>query len=143
MESYIVQFDLSAAFDMVSHSGLLLKLKSNGVGGSVLPIYREFYSNSRQIVVVDGVTSECIPIVFGVPMGSVSGPLMLILYTSDMFELVENRLYAHADDSTLLAVVRRPADGPAVTASLTRDSARIQEWCNHWCMILNPNKTKA
>ena len=70
------------------------------------------------------------------------GPLLFILYTNEMFELVENILYAYADDSTLLVVVRKPADRP-VDASLNRDLARIQEWCNHWCMILNPNKTKA
>ena len=60
-----------------------------------------------------------------------------------MFELVETRLFAYADDSTLLAVVRRPADRPAVDASLNRDLARIQEWWNHFCIILNPDKTKA
>ena len=60
-----------------------------------------------------------------------------------MFELVENRLYAYADDSTLLAVVRKPADRPAFATSLNRDLARIQELSNHWRMILNPNKTKA
>ena len=59
-----------------------------------------------------------------------------------MFELVENRLYASADDSTLVAVVRNPADRPAVAASLNRDLARIQEGCNYWCMMLNTNKTK-
>ena len=59
-----------------------------------------------------------------------------MLYTSEMFELVENRLYSYADDSTLLAVVRKPTDRSAVTASLNRDFARIQQWCNHWCMIL-------
>ena len=30
-----------------------------------------------------------------------------------------------------------------IAASLSRELARISEWCNHWCMILNPNKTKA
>ena len=45
--------------------------------------------------------------------------------------------------TTLLLVVRKPADRPAVTASFNGDLARIQEWCNNWCMILNPNKTKA
>ena len=70
------------------------------------------------------------------------GRLQFILYTSKMFELVENRLYAYADDFTLLAVVRKPADRPDVAASLNRDLARIQEWCNHRCMILNDNKTK-
>ena len=59
--------------------------------------------------------------------GSVLGPLLFILYTSEMFELVENRLFAYADDSTLLAVVRKPADRPIVAASLIRDLARNQE----------------
>ena len=59
MESYIVQLDFRAAFDRVSHSGLLFKLKSiGGVGSSVLFILREFLSNRRQRVVVDGATSE-------------------------------------------------------------------------------------
>ena len=94
-------------------------------------------------VVVDGATSEWIILVSGVPQGSVLGPLLFIPYTSEMFELVENRLHACSDDSTLLAVVRKPADRPAVAASLNRDLARIQKWCNHWCVTLNPDKTKA
>ena len=57
------------------------------------------------------------------------GPLLFILYTSKMFELVENRPFAYVDDFTLLAVVRKPADRTAVAASLIRDVARIQEWC--------------
>ena len=59
MESYI-QLDLSAAFDKESHSGQLFKLKSIGVGGSVLWICREFISNCHQRVVVGGATSEWI-----------------------------------------------------------------------------------
>ena len=55
-------------------------------------------------------------------------PHLFIIYTSEMFELVENRLFAYADDSTQLAVVRKPADRPAVAASLNRELARIQEW---------------
>ena len=73
----------------------------------------------------------------------VLGPLLLIRYTSEMFELVENRLYASADDSTLLVVVHKPGDRPAVAASLNMGLARIQKWCNHWCMLLNLNKTMA
>ena len=77
---------------------------------------------------VDGAASEWIPIISGVPRGSVFGPLLyFILYTSEMFELVENRLFAFADDSTLLAVVRKPVDRPAVAAFLHRDLAKIQE----------------
>ena len=75
---------------------------------------------------VDGATSEWIPTISAVPQGSVLDPLLFILYTSEMYELVENRLSAIADDSTLLAVVRKPEDRPAVAASLNRDLARIQ-----------------
>ena len=67
------------------------------------------------------------------------GSLLFILYASEMFELVVNRLFEYADDSTLLAVVHKPADRPAVAASLNMDLARIQEWCK----ILNPNKTNS
>ena len=55
MEYYIVYPDFSAAFDRVSHSGVLSKLKSIGIGSSVLSICREFLFNRRQRVVVDGV----------------------------------------------------------------------------------------
>ena len=125
MESYIVQLDFSAAFDRVSHSGLLFKLKSIGVSGSVLSICTEFFSDRRQRSVVDGAASEWIPTISGVPQGSVLGSLLFILYTSEMIELVENRLFARAYDSTLLAVVRKSSDRPAVAASLNRDLARI------------------
>ena len=113
------------------------------VSCSVLSICTQFVSNRRQRVVVDGATSERIPIVSGVPQGSVLGPFLFILYTSEIFQLVHNRLYAYVDDCTLLAVLLKPADWLAVAASLNRDLVKIQEWCNHWWIILNPNKTKA
>ena len=50
-------------------------------------------------------------------LGNVLCPLLFILYTSEMFEQVENRLYAYADDSTLRAVALKPADRYAVAVS--------------------------
>ena len=58
MESHIVQLDFRVAFDRVSHSGLLFKLKSIGAGSSVLSICTEFLSDRRQRVVFDGAASE-------------------------------------------------------------------------------------
>ena len=123
MESYIVQLDFSAAFDRASHSGLLFELKSVGVGGSVLSICTVFLSDRRQRVVVDDAASD--PSNFSCATGKRNGSSSVILYTTEMFELVENILFAYADDSTLLAVVRKPTDRPADAAFLNRDLARI------------------
>ena len=94
----------------------------------MLSTCKEFLSNRWQRVVVDYATSGWIPIVSGVPQGSVVGSLLFILHTSQIFELLDNSLYAYAYDSTLLAVVRKIAGRLAVAASINRDLARIQEW---------------
>ena len=74
---------------------------------------------------------------------SMLGPLVFILYTSEMFVLARTRQYAYDDDSTLLIDVRKPADRPAVSASLNRDLVRIQEWCKSPVHDTEPYKTKA
>ena len=93
------------AFDRVSHGGLLFKLKSICVGGSVLSICTQFLSDHRQRVMVHGAVpvSEWTLIISGMPHGSVLGPLLFIPYMIEMFELFENRLFAYADDSILFA----------------------------------------
>ena len=94
-------------------------------------------------ILCDCAASEWIPIISGLPQGSVLGPLLFILYTSEMYKLVEKRLFAYEDDSTLLAVVHKPTVRPAVAASLNRGLARIQEWWNHWCHDTDSWQTKA
>jgi hypothetical protein len=142
-ECRLVQLDFSAAFDRVSHTGLLYRLQCLGVGDRFLGVCREFLSGRKQKVVVDGSSSGAVDVVSGVPQGSVLGPLLFILYTAEMFDIVENHLVGYADDSTLLAVVRRPADRALVEASLLRDLRAIQCWCSDWGMMLNPKKTKS
>ena len=73
-EARIVQIDFSATFDRVNHQGILFKLCSVGVGGSVLSVLTQFLSNRWQYVVVDGCRSKLVNVVSGVPQGSVFGP---------------------------------------------------------------------
>jgi len=141
-EARIVQVDLSAAFDRVNHSGLIFKLKSAGVGGSILSVLEQFLSNRRQCVVVDGSASRFVDVVSGVPQGSVLGPLLFILYTADMFRAVRNTLIGYADDATLIGVCDHPSKRVSVTHSLTCDLRFIDDWCIQWGMLLNPGKTK-
>ena len=53
-EARIVQIDFSAAFDRVNHLGILNKLCSVGIGGSVLSILTQFPLNRSQHIMVDG-----------------------------------------------------------------------------------------
>ena len=77
-EDRIVQIDLSATFQS-THQGILFKLCSVGVGGSVLSVLTQFLSNQSQHVVVDGCRSKPFIVVAGVPQGSVLGPQLYVL----------------------------------------------------------------
>ena len=60
----------------------------------------------------------------------VLGPLLFLLYTSELFSILENKLIDYADDSTLMAVVPSPGVRVAVAESLIRDLGRVSEWCD-------------
>ena len=103
-----MQIDFSAAFDGVNHQGILYRLTSVGIGGSVLSVLTQFLSNQSQYVLVDGCCSKLVNVVSAVPQGSVLGPLLYLLYTLELFSIPENKLIGYADDSTLMAVVPSP-----------------------------------
>ena len=88
-EARIMQIDFSAALDRVNHQGILYRLCSGGVGGSVLSILTQFLSNRSQHVMVDGCRSNLVD-VSGVPQGSILGPLLFLQYTSELFSILEN-----------------------------------------------------
>ena len=70
------------------------------------------------------------------------GPLLFLLYTSELFSILENKLICYADDFTLMAVVPYPGIRVAVAESLIRDLDRISQWCDIWGMKLNASKTR-
>ena len=91
---------------------------------------------------VDGCRSKLVNVVSGVPHGSVLGQLLFLLYTSELFSILENMPIGYADDSTLMAVVPSPGVRVALAESLIRDLGRVSEWCDLWGMKLNASKTK-
>ena len=100
-EARIVQIDFSAAFGRVNHLGILCKLCSVDVGGSALSMLTQFLSNRSQHFMVDSCWSKLVNVVSGVPQCDVLGPLLFLLYTSELFSILENKLIGYADDSTL------------------------------------------
>ena len=61
-----MQIDFRAAFDKINHQGILYKLRSVGIGGSVLSVLTQFLSNRSQYVLVDGCRSKLVNVVSGV-----------------------------------------------------------------------------
>ena len=101
-EARILQIHFSAVFDRVNNLGILYKLCSVGIGGSVLSILTQFLSNRSQQVMVDGFRSKLVNVISGVPQGCVLGPLLL--YTSEIFYILENKQIGYADDSTMMVL---------------------------------------
>ena len=66
-----MQIDFSAAFNRVNHQGILSRLCSVGIGGSVLSMLTQFLSNRSHKVNVDGCRSILVDVVSRVPQGSV------------------------------------------------------------------------
>ena len=74
---------------------------------------------------VDGCRSKLVDAVSRVPQSSVLGLLFFILYTSELFSILEDKLIGYADDSTLMAIVPSPAVRVTPAESLIRDLGRV------------------
>ena len=97
--------DLSAAFDTIDHNILLKRLQHTcGITESALSWFNSYLSERTQIVTINGFQSNASPLSFGVPQGSVLGPVLFVLYTEPLFNLVKKHLIHHhafADDNQL------------------------------------------
>ena len=58
------------------------------------------------------------------------GPLLFLLYTSEVYFILENKLIGYDDDSTLIAVVTSPGVIVAVAESLSHDLMNVSELCD-------------
>ena len=97
--------DMSAAFDCVDHDLLLPRLHLGfGLSGVVLEWIRSFLQGRTQQVLYNGQASKVQQLSFGVPQGSVLGPLLYVLYTAELSQVITQhglRFHQYADDSQI------------------------------------------
>ena len=96
-----VMTDLSKAFDCISHELLIAKLNAYGFDETSLKVIISYLKNRTQTTKVGSSFSELLNIIYGVPQGSILGPLLFIIYICDLFIVNKDvNFSSYADDNT-------------------------------------------
>ena len=122
-----VYFDLRKAFDTVPHVPLLNKLTNLQLDKHVLTWIQSYLANRSQVVAVGGDQSSSVPVISGVPQGSVLGPLLFLVYINDVTSLMSapSKLTLFADDMTLYRTISSPADYIVLQSDITAISTWV------------------
>ena len=142
----LVLLDLSAAFDTIDHNILLGYLKSwFGLGGTVLRWFASYLRNRCQAIKIGSTLSELSNLIYGVPQGSVLGPLLFSLYTTPLSKII--RLHPHIKfhfyaDDTQLYIHLSHKNASSALAKLNACLHDVQEWMSLSKLRLNPGKTE-
>ncbi len=134
-------FDFQKAFDSVPHRPLLDKLSQLGVNETIILWVANYLTSRQQSVVLNGVTSDSVDVLSGVPQGSVLGPLLFIIYVNDLASLSLSELsqiILYADD----LVLYRPISTPSDYRALQDDIAAIENWTLDNSLQFNTSKCK-
>ena len=133
-----VLLDFSKAFDKVDHSTLLSKMYDMGIRESLLAWSASFLQNRTQQVVVDGHSSDPLPVLSGVPQGTVLGPLFFLIYINDIHKNLSpgTKVRLFADDSLLYREITDISD----SQTLQKDLDTLQRWESHNKMEFHPGK---
>ena len=135
-------FDLSKAFDSVPHKALLEKLKRTGLNGLLCDWIANYLTNRKQRVVVNGEKSNELPVLSGVPQGSVLGPLLFLIYINDIDNIPFSpgtKLVIYANDVLLYRPIRSPLDYEL----LQKDIDAVGLWSTSNYLKFNPRKCNA
>ena len=134
-----VFLDISKAFDSVDHSILIRKLENYGIRGIVLDWFKSYLSERELYVSVDGVSSSKYFLRYGIPQGSVLGPILFLLYINDVVNSSNKLIFSiFADDTALILKIDREFYDNTIRAELSN----VMKWFDANLLLLNVDKTK-
>ncbi|EYC24015.1 hypothetical protein Y032_0014g2271 [Ancylostoma ceylanicum] len=141
----IIYFDISKAFDTVSHQKLLRKLEYLGISGNILKWLESFLVERTFSVKIHDSYSNERNVTSGVPQGSVLGPLLFNIYLSDLPATLDYdtdvKLLMFADDIKMYACYDE-GEAEAVTKKLQGNITKLMSYMRSWQLTISLEKTK-
>ena len=144
----LVLLDLSAAFDTIDHNTLFDLLEHRlCITGSALHWFKSYLTDRTQSVTIDGVSSRPVVLKYGVPQGSVLGPLLFTIYTLPLGDLLRQHgiaYHLYADDTQLYLTfnARDTDDYHCCISSLQNCVKAVKTWMTDSKLKLNDDKTE-
>ena len=130
----LLLLDLSAAFDTVDHCILLDRRSERfGITGNALEWFRSYLSNRDQVVKVDGHESTFRELRCGVPQGSVLGPILFLLYTSplgDVMRFHHVKFHLYANDTQIYLTFESSQDSSEMAKIMMEACVRDIDVCH-------------
>ncbi|CAH8436181.1 unnamed protein product [Dicrocoelium dendriticum] len=134
----VVYIDFSKAFDRVNHEVLLRKLRTYGIGGTLLQWIQEFIVGRRFRVQVNDYLTEWFPSTSGVPQGTVLGPVLFLIHINDLPQQLQSPCALFADDLKIWRIIENQDD----CARLQHDLERLSTWSTEMQLPLNASKSE-
>ena len=137
----VVMVDLSKAFDRVQHARLVQVLFDLGICDTPLEWFLSYLSERQQCVRVEHSVSQYVGCSRGVPQGSVLGPLLFVLYTSDMSSVLPGSV-CHQEFADDVALDYSDYQPDLVCSVLSNAVTRLAEYLDNIGLLLNASKTQ-
>ena len=136
----LIMLHLKKAFDFVTHTIFLRKLDHYGIRGNAHKLLSSYLCNRRQYVNINNVNSDTQSINYGVPQGSILGPLLFLLYINDLENSVNNTPRFFANDTCIIA---NSSSILELEQHLNLEPNNIASWISANKRTLNPTKSFA
>ena len=137
--------DLSAAFDTIDHTILLQRLeRSYGITGTTLAWIESYLKDRNQQVQVKGVRSSATALSYGVPQGSVLGPILFIMYMKPISDLIGRHAVVHESfaDDTQLHKSDVISKLPSIVTTMENCILELKDWMTQNKLQFNDQKTE-